>query len=111
MEATVHKDPREGWKAKTVVDLGENRELHITTNKASNGRLVTRASVHTRDGMFLTHRFGLWGSGGDFSQWMEATKTRCTEGAIRTQHSRNLERVEDVIALARAHYSVEGVAA
>lgn len=115
METTVYKDPRNGWEAKTTIDLGEvsgeHRELHITTNKSyiGGGWLATKASVHTRDGMFLVHRFGLAG-GGDFSRRLSHTQPgRITEKVVSAQHAEVLDQVQDVIALAREHY--EGVAA
>lgn len=111
MNTTVQKNSRNQWVAKTVLRLGENQELHILTGKHLTGQLVTRASAYTREGTSLTHTYCRRSGGGDFALHLHASNpARCNEEAVRAQHSRALEHVADVIALAREHYA-QGVAA
>jgi hypothetical protein len=107
METNMTKK-KDGWTAKTIIPMGDDRELHIETSKSSAGfliGLVTRASVHKRDGMFLVHAFGLGTGRGDFSQRMETTEARVTEKSVSEQHARNLEQADMVLTLAREHYA------
>ena len=63
MDAKISKG-RDGWEAKTTIDMGTaNRVLIVSTGK-TNGGMITRAVVNTDNGDgFLT-----WDLFGDFNQ-------------------------------------------
>lgn len=113
-QTIISKDIRNGWTAKTNVELGENRVLEVSTRKGSGGALVTTAYVHTREGNFLTHRFNIGGPGGDgdYSERLEVSKpARVTENAVRDQHTRNVLNLDAIVPRALAHYNVEAALA
>lgn len=93
-----------GWKAETHIDLGNNRELHFTTMKRSNGVTVTNANVvRVSDGMCSFVVFQ------DYSEAILSEKLgRVTEKAVREQHQKALLRLEEVKAKVRAHYAAKG---
>lgn len=105
MNTTYSRD-RSGPQALTVVQLPEQRELHIRTSKASSGILMSRASVHRREGSFLTHAFsfGLDGTG-DFSQVIAQRQVaRVTERAVELQHASATEQLPSIRAAVEQHY-------
>ena len=99
---------RDGWQAKTEIDLegvtlteGDKVKqgvLTISTRKTPRG-LESSASVAFRDGMFMTHRLYQ-----DFTARMAASDVRCTEKAIRTMHDAALAKLPTIIECARKHY-------
>lgn len=101
---------RDGWQAKTEIDLPglilTDREktkqgvLTISTRKTSRG-LETGISVAFRDGMFMTHRLYE-----DFNARYAASAARCTEKAIRTMHDEALAKLETLKDHAYAHYGM-----
>ena len=107
MDAKISKG-REGWEAKTTIDMGTaNRVLIVTTGKTTGG-MVTRAVVNTDNGDgFLT-----WDLFGDFSARTVYKGARCTEKTVRELHQLALDGIEQTMAAAVAHYAAkEGVAA
>lgn len=107
MNANISKG-RDGWEAKTTVDMGEgNRVLIITTGKTTGG-MVSRAIVNTDNGDgFLT-----WDLFGDFNARTLYKGARCTEKTVRELHQLALDGIEQTMAAAVAHYAAkEGVAA
>lgn len=107
MDAKISKG-REGWEAKTTIDMGTaNRVLIVTTGKTTGG-MVTRAVVNTDNGDgFLT-----WDLFGDFSARTVYKGARCTEKTVRELHQLALDGIEQTMTAAAAHYAAkEGVAA
>ena len=107
MDAKINKG-RDGWEAKTTIDMGAaNRVLIVTTGKTMGG-MVTRAVVNTDNGDgFLT-----WDLFGDFSARTVYKGARCTEKTVRELHQLALDGIEKTLAAAAAHYEAkEGVAA
>ncbi|MBD9406272.1 hypothetical protein IB236_13065 [Acidovorax sp. ACV02] len=107
MEMQIGKG-RDGWEAKTAIEMGAaNRVLIVSTGK-TNGGMVTRAVVNTdnKDG-FLT-----WDMFGDYSARTVYKGARCTEKTVRELHQLALSKIEETLAAARAHYAAkEGAAA
>lgn len=107
MDAKISKG-RDGWEAKTTIDMGTaNRVLIVSTGK-TNGGMITRAAVNTDNGDgFLT-----WDLFGDFNQRTVYKGARCTEKTVRELHQLALDGIEQTLAAAAAHYEAkEGVAA
>jgi hypothetical protein len=91
----------------------ERRELHFSTSKGSGG-LSTSASVCQRseDGLSVTHAIGFGRPGmGDFYRLVEQERTwRCSEKNVMALHKRALERLDDIKAMAQAHYAAKETA-
>lgn len=107
MNASIIKG-REGWEAKTTIDMGAaNRVLIITTGKTTGG-MATRAVVNTDSG----DGFLSWDLFGDFNARTIYKGARCTEKTVRELHQLALDGIEQTMAAARAHYAAkEGAAA
>ena len=106
MKTSIEKDPRDGWIAKTRIELDAPRVLIIETRKNRKG-LGTDAAVYTVDGGFLCHRYGLLSKDpkeSDFREVVIPAQGRCTEKSVRAQHAVALARIEDIKAQALAHY-------
>ncbi|WP_313569363.1 hypothetical protein [Comamonas terrigena] len=102
---------RAGHKATTVLDLGNQRELQITTSKSSNGPLTTRASVHQIEGNARRHALGFGGIRGDFSKQIGCSfPARVTANAVREQHERCLAQLEEIKQAIQAHYEAQAAA-
>ena len=99
---TITKDIRGSWRAEDKFDLTVLRVLTITTSKVHNGDLVTRATVSTRDGSFLSHVMFQ-----DFSQCMKASKVRCTSKAVAAQHGEAVSKLDELCESVAAHYAKE----
>lgn len=97
----VRKDYRNNWSATDHVDLVANRVLVIGTTKTSDGTIVTRASVHVRDGVLLYALFS------DFSQRLMTTKDRCTEKNVIAQHACAMTKLNEIHSAITAHYAKE----
>ncbi len=103
--STIKYRGREGWNAKSQLDLADNRVLQISTYKASNGSLRTSASVHLKVDGGLRHVFGYGTPGGDFSETLVASKpARVTEAVVAAQHDSVLTTLPGVLAAIEAHY-------
>ena len=100
---TVQKSIRGTWEAKDSIELGNDRVLQISTHKTSDGTLVTTATVHLRDGAFLSHRMFT-----DFSQRMMTAKVRCTAKTVATQHADCMKRINEVHSAITAWYVSKG---
>lgn len=97
---------RDGWQAKTTFEMAPNRVLTISTHKCPGG-IVTSAIVNTRDGEFL-----VWDMFEDFMHRVTFQGARCTEKSVRDMHQSYLNKIDQTIANAFAHYEAkEGVAA
>jgi hypothetical protein len=91
MNTKIYKDSHYGWKAETVVDLGDNKELRILTMKRSDGRLSTNAQRVTVDrGMISFMMFS------DFSKTYKSAVVRCTEKNVTQQHNEVIALVEQI---------------
>jgi hypothetical protein len=107
MKTSIRKNYRGNWKAETHIDmpeLGVDKFLEITTTKQYKG-LTTTTTVNTREGYFVTHTMYQ-----DFSTTF-VSGDRCTEKNVRKQHERILSQLEQIKALAVAHYAKAEVAA
>lgn len=107
MNATISKG-RDGWEAKTTVDMGTANRVLIVSTRKTNGGVITRAMVNTSSGDgFLT-----WDLFVDFSARTVYKGARCTEKTVRELHQLALDGIEQTLAAAAAHYEAkEGVAA
>ncbi|AOW13354.1 hypothetical protein LPB72_09935 [Hydrogenophaga crassostreae] len=104
--STIKYRGREGWNAKSQLDLADNRVLQISTYKASNGSLRTSASVHTKVDGGLRHVFGYGTPGGDFSGNVAITKpARVTEKVVAEQHALVLDVVPELLVSIENHYA------
>lgn len=108
---TNYTRDRDGHKATTLVDLGNQRELQITTSKSSSGPLTTRASVHQIEGNTRRHIFGFGGTRGDFSKQISCSfPARVTANAVREQHERCLVQLDEIKQAIQAHYEAQAAA-
>lgn len=107
MDTNISKG-REGWEAKTTVDMGAAKRVLIVTTGKTNGGMVTRAVVNTDSG----NGFLVWEMFGDFSARTFYKGARCTEKTVRELHQLAVDGIEQTLADARAHYAAkEGAAA
>lgn len=97
----IRKDIRGNWAAEDEIKLEGDRVLKILTRKTSDGTLVTSATVHLRDGMFLSHRMFT-----DFSQRLMTAKIRCTEKAVAAQHAEAMTKLPELKEAVDAFYLV-----
>lgn len=98
MTTRIYKG-RDGWQARTEINLNtKDRVLVITTSKGSRG-LSTHSMVNTKVRGFLQ-----WELYGDFSKSTPYPGVRCTEKTVRELHQQALDAQAAVIAEAAAHY-------
>lgn len=99
----VRKDIRNNWAAEDSIDLVANRVLQIQTRKTSDGTVVTSATVHVKDGEFLSHRMFT-----DFSQRLMTAKIRCTEKNVTQQHAEAMTKRNELLSAVTAWYAKIG---
>jgi hypothetical protein len=99
---TICKDVRGAWRAEDNLDLAASKVLQISTHKVSNGAIVTRASVSTRDGAFLSHMVYR-----DFSQCIKISKDRCTAKNVNAQHEAAMAKLPEIQEAVTAWYAVD----
>ena len=126
-DVVMKKDPRNGWEAKTLIQLPgliekgsarlPNEEpapayLEITTSKNSNGGIRTHAYVgyKTAHGFRTAISFarGTYAeSGGDYSRSVRSNpKFRCTEKSVRDFHAESLNYVDALLSAVAMHYGI-----
>lgn len=98
----VQKSIRGTWAADDKIELGNDRVLCISTHKVSDGSVVTSATVHLRDGGFLSHRMFT-----DFSQRMMTAAIRCSEKNVATQHAEAMSKLAELKEAVTAFYAKE----
>lgn len=101
----VQKGMRGTWEAKDSIELGNNRVLQVSTHKVSDGSLVTSATVHLRDGAFLSHRMFT-----DFSQRMMTAAIRCSEKNVTEQHAQCMVKLAELKEAITVWYIAKGEA-
>jgi hypothetical protein len=80
-----------------------NRQLHITTSKRWNGDLVTSASVHHKEGEFLSHKMP-----DDFSKYLQRSKhARVTARIIQEVHDKIMPTLDELVKEASDFYVVK----
>lgn len=94
-----------GWEGNTRMEMGGGRVLCIMTAKASDGSLVTTASVrhvvrgsHGATETSTRHDY--------FKHWIRWT-VRATEKQVREQHGRALDMVAEVMPSIEKHYGID----
>lgn len=103
---THYSRDRNSHTAKTLHDLGNQRQLLISTWK-SYGQLVTRASVHRVDGSSQVHIIGS-GVQGDFNRTvMSSRPARITAKVVQAQHEKSLEQLALILEAVQAHYAAQ----
>jgi hypothetical protein len=102
----IRRDYRKNWKAETRIDLGDKRELKISTHKTEHGALITHASVGKREGPCVTHALYE-----DFSTRLAAQNVRCTEKNVREQHEGVMRTLDSILAAVAQHYALKADAA
>lgn len=102
MDTNISKG-REGWEAKTTVDMGAAKRVLIVTTGKTTGGMVTRAVVNTDNG----DGFLVWEMFGDFSARTFYKGARCTEKTVRELHQLALDGIEQTMAAAVAHYAAK----
>lgn len=106
MTTRTYKDPRNGWTARTVIELGaHNRVLVIETRKTQGG-MVTSQTVNTKQNGMLA-----WEMLGDFSKRLVYKGARCTEKTVRDLHQQALGVSDLVMSEAAAYYAKKDSAA
>lgn len=94
-----------GWQGNTRMDLDDGKVLCIMTAKASDGSLVTTASV--RHVMRGPHGVTETSSRHDYSKHWMRWNVRATEKQVRLQHSKAMEMIDDMRRRIDLHYSVD----
>jgi hypothetical protein len=103
MTTHIRKDIRGNWRAEDSINLAAaNRVLQITTSKVDGGLVVTRATVSTRDGGFLSHMVYQ-----DFSQRLMTAQVRCTEKNVTAQHAAAVAKLAEIKEAVTAWYAKE----
>lgn len=99
---------RDGWHAKSEVNLSATRVLKLTTSKVINGTgLRTTATVWNADaGDVLRHAIAFGGPSGDFSETVAFSKpARVTEAIVTAQHQAALAQLSQVLVAIERHYA------
>lgn len=99
---------RDGWHAKSEVNLSATRVLKLTTSKVINGTgLRTTATVWNADaGGVLRHAIAFGGPSGDFSETVAFSKpARVTEAIVTAQHQAALAQLSQVLVAIERHYA------
>ena len=99
---TVAKDIRGSWAAEDMIELTASTVLIVDTHKIYDGKIVTRAAVHTRDGDFITHVMFQ-----DYSKQLTVSKVRCTEKNVAAQHAEAMLQIDDVRGAINLHYTAK----
>ena len=99
---TICKDVRGNWRAEYNLDLAAAKVLQISTHKVNDGSIVTRASVSTRDGAFLSHMVYR-----DFSQCIKTSMDRCTAKNVNAQHEAAMAKLPEIQEAVTAWYAVD----
>ena len=115
MEITCKRDRWNQLNVSTHVDLGNQQQLRIETNKAVfSGGLRCSASVVTVYEGGYQHAFGSRDGTGDWSRTLALKEARGTEKALREFHAETIAKnggLETIIGLARAHYAAQAARA
>ena len=93
---------RDGWKAQSTIDLGNGRQLQISTSKTYSGALVSSALVGKVEGGFFS--FMMYQ---DFQKRIIARKVRVTDKAVEAQHAEALGQLSEILAAVRIQYGDE----
>lgn len=94
---------RDGWEAKTDIELGNSRIVRLSTSKGGKG-IHTRAQVWKlgNDGSMSFEMFG------DYSKVIQQEAKRCTEKSITDLHAEVLRTsVHAVLKGIEAHYAAK----
>lgn len=82
-----------GWKAESFFKLDDRHSLHVTTSKRSNGQLATTATRVTDSEDGMSYSFAVYQ---DFYKTLVTSATRVTEKAVKSQHEKALEGLDDL---------------
>ena len=99
---------RDGWHAKSEVNVNATRVLKLTTSKVISGTgLRTSATVWNADaGGMLRHAMAFGGPSGDFSETVAFSKpARVTEAIVTAQHQAALTQLSRVLVAIERHYA------
>lgn len=125
-DVVMKKDPRNGWEAKTLIQLPgliekesarlPNEEpapayLEITTSKNSNGGIRTHSYVGYKTAYGFRTAISFGGTyaetGGDYSRSVRSNpKVRCTEKSVRDFHAESLNYVDALLSDVAVHYGI-----
>lgn len=101
MKINVYRSIRDGgWTAENEIDLGNDLILQLRTTKRTKG-VGCFASVHKRDGNFLTHRMFQ-----DYSREIANEMGRATEKLVAHVHQKGLDTVPTILLAIRAQYGL-----
>ena len=93
ISTTIAKSARNGWQAKTNIELTAPYRLSIETSKRCGGGVSTNAMVCKVDGGFLTYELC-----GDFSECVELDRdARSTEKTVAAQHQVALAQLPAIL--------------
>lgn len=96
----IRRDHYGAWRAETLLDLGQNLQLSITTSKKSSGALSTTASVGHVEGNFVSHKVY-----DDLFITLAAFVVRVTEKNVQAQHAKAIEdSAEQLFGLIQEKY-------
>jgi hypothetical protein len=96
----IFRDAHGDWQGETMINLSPDLVLLITTRKRKKG-VGCFASVHHREGMFLTHRMLK-----DYSREIAKQVGRATEKLIAHVHQTGLDTVPTILLDVRAQYGL-----
>jgi len=102
MKATIRKG-REGWEARTTIELDAPHILEISTYKSSRGLVTTATRMEKTDGGSSFIMFE------DFHSALIQSKERCTEKTITAQHTAALADIEGIKAKCAAWYAAKAL--
>ena len=99
---------RDGWHARSEVNVNDTRVLKLTTSKVISGTgLRTTATVWNADaGGILRHAMAFGGPSGDFSVTVAHAKPpRVTEAVVTAQHQAALDQMPRILVAIEQHYA------
>jgi hypothetical protein len=107
VETHTYRD-RDGWHAKSEINVSATRVLKLTTSKVISGTgLRTSATVWNADGGgTLRHAMAFGGPSGDYSATAALSKPgRVTEAVVTAQHQAVLAQLSTVLVAIEQHYA------
>lgn len=107
VQTNTYRD-RDGWHAKSELNVNDMRVLKLTTSKVIGGTgLRTTATVWNADaGGVLRHAMAFGGPSGDFSETVAFSKpARVTEAIVTAQHQAALAQLSRVLVAIERHYA------
>lgn len=102
-DSSINKSLTNGWQAKAMVELDDDRWMIVTTFKPQGGGGIATSFQACKCEAGLV-RFAICG---DFRESGPIVPVKCTEKSIMTQHGYAMDRIDEVRARALEFYAAK----